>query len=132
MDRGLFEYIENTFKLLDQNTILNFDIVTGAKADLVIGASKKSQYIGINEMSWGLSVGFDFRSKPTDNMLNHYNAALEIAMALGVSGLPEKSKGIYSFEDSIAAWPLSNQFTDNFGITSSDFDAINHAWSAFL
>ena len=65
-------------------------------------------------------------------MLNHYNAALEIAMALGVSGLPEKSKGIYSFEDSIAAWPLSNQFTDNFGITSSDFDAINHAWSAFL
>ena len=132
MDRDLFEYIENAFKLLDQNTILKFDSASQAKADLVIGASKKSQYVGINEMSWGLSVDFGFSSKPTDNMFNHYSSALEIAMALGVSGLPEKSKGIYSFEDSIAAWPLSNQFTDNFGITSSDFDAINHAWSAFL
>ena len=132
MDRGLLEYIDSTLKLLDQNTILKFDGSSHAKADLVIGASKKSQFVGINEMSWGLSVGFDFSSKPIDKLLNHYNAALEIATALGVSYLPEKSKGIYSFEDSIAAWPLSNEIADNFGITSSDFDAINHAWSVFL
>ena len=132
MDRGLLEYIDSTLKLLDQNTILKFDGSSHAKADLVIGASKKSQFVGINEMSWGLSVGFDFSSKPIDKLRNHYNAALEIATALGVSYLPEKSKGIYSFEDSIAAWPLSNEIADNFGITSSDFDAINHAWSVFL
>ena len=132
MDRGLLEYIDSTLKLLDQNTILKFDGSSHAKADIVIGASKKSQFVGINEMSWGLSVGFDFSSKPIDKLRNHYNAALEIATALGVSYLPEKSKGIYSFEDSIAAWPLSNEIADNFGITSSDFDAINHAWSVFL
>ena len=138
MDPGLHQYIENIFKSLEQNTMLEFDAKSRGKADLVVGATKKAQHIGVNEMSWGLSVGFDFSAKSKHSLLNKYNAALQIAMALGVSDLPEKTKGIYSFEDSIAAWPLSNDISDNFGITSSvgltisDFDALNHAWSAFL
>ena len=138
MDPGLHQYIENIFKSLEQNTMLEFDAKSRGKADLVVGATKKAQHIGVNEMSWGLSVGFDFSAKSKPSLLNKYTAAVQIAMALGVSDLPEKTKGIYSFEDSIAAWPLSNDISDNFGITSSvgltisDFDALNHAWSAFL
>ena len=132
MDQGLHEYIVNIFDLLELNTILSFNDVSRDKADLVIGVSNQFQQWGVNEMSWGLSLGFGDSSKPVDRKFNQYDAALQIAMSLGVAGLPEKSKGIYSLEDSIAAWPLSNDLPDNFGITFSDCDAINHAWSAFL
>ena len=131
-NQGLYEYIVNIFDLLDQNTILSFDGVSRDKADLVIGPSKQFDQLGINEMSWGLSLGFGDSSKPADRKFNQYDAALQIAMSLGVADLPEKSKGIYLLEDSIASWPLSNKFPDNVGITINDCDAINHVWSAFL
>ena len=135
MGRELSEYIERTFHLINENTLLRLDKTSFNKADLVIGAKKNPEFIGVNEKSWGISVDFDFTSKPAYKTLNQYNSVLEIAIALGVSRLPEKSKGIYSFTDSIAAWPLTNNledYEDHIGITSNDFDAINHAWSTFL
>ena len=135
MDHELTEYIEKAFDSLDENTFLKFDKTSFNKADFVIGAKQSPEFIGVNERAWGLSIDFDLTPKRHYETFNQYNSALEIATALGVSRLPEKSKGIYSFTDSIAAWPPTNDLDDyenHGGITSNDFDAINHVWSSFL
>ncbi len=135
MNNELTEYVEKAFQSLDDNTLLKFDKTSFNKADFIIGAKRNPEFIGVNERAWGLSVVFDLISKRPYTTFNQYNAVLEIACALGVSRLPEKSKGIYSFTDSIAAWPPTNDLDDyenHVGLTSNDFDAINHVWSSFL
>jgi subtilisin family serine protease len=135
MDHELTEYIEKAFHSLDENTLLKFDKTSFNKADFVIGAKQNPEFVGVNERSWGLSVVFDLIPKLPYTTFNQYNSVLEIASALGVSRLPEKLKGIYSFTDTVAAWPPTNDLDDyenHVGITSNDFDAINHVWNSFL